>query len=213
MEEKRMLGEKSQRLLQCYCMFYGEVPTYKTQEKYREIYEDIQLMMNFLDSFGYSLIYTSKDQPLKRWYCPNRYLSKYFTAPELDAPIYMLNRELEGKTKEEIEDYYQERLRRNPFYDEEITSRIGLLIEHYAKTNSESKKTVLRDLTIPQNFKITLQNEKEENLEEVMKYAKTIFYPVVDLTKEYAINDPRYLEFVKKYLKIPEKEKQKILIK
>ena len=99
MENKRMLGEKPMRILQCYFMFYDEVPTYKEQNQYGDFYLKVQAMMSFLDDFGYSLLYKSGEEP-ERWYAPNRYLvvSDFQVSPELDPCIYAFNQELEGKT-------------------------------------------------------------------------------------------------------------------
>lgn len=212
MEEKKLIGEKPMRVLQCYYMFYGEVPTYKSQEQYSEIYIKTQAMMSFLDLFGYSLTYTSSNEPLKRWYCPSRHFSwgDIMISPEIDASINVFNQVLEGMDESDFKGYYQKGMENMAFYDEEITSRIGNLVKEYATTREEDVVDVLRKLTTPRNFRDRLEGQDYENhLQDLMEYAKSTFLPVINLTKEYSINDPRYLEFLKKYLRLPETNKEK----
>lgn len=211
MEQKRMLGEKPMRVLQCYFMFYDEVPTYKDQQQYGDFYLKTQAMMSFLDAFGYSLLYTAEGK-LKRWYTLNRSLlvSNFQVSEELDPLIYAFNQELEGKSEEEIREYYQESLERETYYDPEITKRIGDLVREYASTRNRDMVEVLRDLTTPKSFKDRIEScDYEEDLQDLMKYAEDAFFPVLTLTKEYSINDSRYLEYLRNYLNPVEPPKEK----
>ncbi len=213
MEQKRMLGEKPMRVLQCYFMFYDEVPTYKEQQQYGDFYLKTQAMMSFLDAFGYSLFYT-KDGNVERWYHPSFHLaiSDLDVSPELDPLINAFNQELEGKNEEEIKEYYQESLKRETYYDPEITKRIGELVREYASTRNRDIVSILRNLTTPKIFKDRVEFcDYGEDLQDLMEYVKDVFFPVTVITKEYPINDSRYLEFLRKYLNPvePPKEKEK----
>lgn len=212
MEKKRMLGEKPMRVLQCYFMFYKEVPTYKNQKEYGDFYIKVQAMMSFLDAFGYSLLYTSEEEEPKRWYTPSHHLtiSNLQVSPEIDPLIHAFNQELEGKTKEEIQEYYQESLERKTYYDPEITARIGELVREFSSSRNRDIVDVLRDLTTPKSFKDRVEfKEYEDDLQDLMEYAKDVFLPVTIITKGYSIEDPRYLEFLRKYLRPTESHKEK----
>lgn len=212
MEQKRMLGEKPMRVLQCYFMFYGEVPTYKSQKDYGDFYIKVQAMMSFLDVFGYSLLYQSEGEEPKRWYTPSHHLivSNLQVSPEIDPLIHAFNQELEGKTKEEIQEYYQESLERKIYYDPEITARIGELVKEFASSRNRDIVDVLRDLTTPKSFKDRVEfKEYGDDLQDLMEYAKDAFEPITIITKEYSIEDPRYLQFLRKYLKPTEPNKEK----
>jgi len=212
MEEKKMLGEKPMRILQCYFMFYDEVPTYKDEKQYGDFYIKVHAMMSFLDSFGYSLLYLPGGE-LKRWYHPSRYLgiSDIQVSPELDPCVNAFNQELKGKTEEEIQQYYQTSLERKTYYDPEITARLGGLVREYALSRNRDIVGVLKDLTTPKSFKERVESgDYTEDLEDLMEYAKEAFVSVVMITKEYSIEDPRYLEFLRKYLKPLDKNKEKL---
>ena len=212
MEKEKMLGEKPMRVLQCYFMFYDEVPTYRDEEQYGDFYIKVQAMMSLLDAFGYSLLYTSEEEEPKRWYTPNRYLelSNLQVSPELDPCIQAFNQELYGKTEEEIQEYYQEGLERETYYDSEITARIGGLVREFASTRNREIVDVLRDLTTPKSFKDRVEfGDYGEDLQDLMEYVKDVFFPVVTITKEYSIHDSRYLEFLRKYIKPVEPNKEK----
>lgn len=55
MEIQKMISEKSLKILQCYRMFYGEVPEYKKEKDYYELYTKCQAMMTLLSEFGYNI--------------------------------------------------------------------------------------------------------------------------------------------------------------
>ncbi len=208
--EKKMFGEKPMRVFQCYRMFYGEVPTYKNSNNYVELYEKCQSMMAFLDLFGYSLLYTEEEE-LKRWYQSDyRFQLQYVpcTCPELDAPIGAMNQILDGKEKEEIEEYYQYSISERAFYDEEITSRLGGLIREFSVEHKMDIVTVLIELR-----KVLKSEDKmpvTEEAVELKRFAQEELLPLTDLTKEYSANDPRYIEFLKKYLKTPKSSENKV---
>ncbi len=220
MEIEKIIDENSLKIFQCYCMFYGEVPEYKSEEDYYELYMRCQAMMTLLSEFGYNKKRQAMDRPeICIWYHPQRYFYELKVSPELDIAIDALNQKLKGKSLEYIEEYYKEIRVCNPLFDEEITTRIGEIIKEYVKTKRMNEVDVLRQMTNILEAKRMIKSRSQRMIifttEEIRKELESIqkYHPIKNLEdmiwfireklsilydqeKPYSILEPQYKKLV-----------------
>lgn len=222
------------RLFQCYRMFYQEIPNYETREGYLETANKMRIMMTFLSEFGYGWSY-GQGFATHQWYEPNKfsYEHEFMISTQLERPIVLLYERFRNYSEESLENQYQESIKTKPLYDCEVTSMIGKVIDEYSETRNMNKIDVLRQMSNILNIRHSLikkfnpsnesyleklQSELRErqkkypiqNFEDMILFLRENFKVFLDYQNMYSINDPMFLEYVKKMLKKSPQDKRKI---